>query len=108
MAPAPIEARAHHDHAAGETTVCHLKNFGACHDNLINAMDRCANFDPGYGFPSSLMQYQGVFCKWYRDFGCSGRGDAMVIDSRGETVKMGDLGADDSMFRSVRCQDSPW
>jgi hypothetical protein len=49
---------------AGDTIVCHLKNYQFCFQNRINAVKQCANFDPADVGPQSLKQYRGAYCKW--------------------------------------------
>ncbi|KAF1848420.1 uncharacterized protein K460DRAFT_353399 [Cucurbitaria berberidis CBS 394.84] len=92
--------------APGDTRICDDANFQWCRDN-VNAMDRCSSLDPAAGGPSSLIQFRGAFCKWYRGFGCSRESNdhaPMKIDSRAQKVELGELGPNNNLFKSVECR----
>jgi hypothetical protein len=94
---------------AGDTIVCHGKDHLFCHENRINAIKQCANFDPNHTGPASLKQYRGAYCKWFAEFGCGHDDSPLVVDSREITVEITDLGTNDSnRLKSVKCETHPW
>lgn len=103
----PRDESAYHP---GDTTICDAPNFHFCTDNN-NAMDRCSSFDPAAGGPTSLKQYGGAVCKWYRGTGCSRESldtEPMKLDSRAGQLELPHLGADNELFKSVECKQGDW
>jgi hypothetical protein len=102
----------HWDTSSGATTVCHKKNFAFCTNNSINAIWQCANFAPADQGPVSLIQYEGVFCKWYRDFGCESGSDKYpsILDSRKGDAYADNLldGDHPRLYKSVKCEIVRW
>jgi hypothetical protein len=95
--------------APGDTIVCHGKDYTYCHENRINAITQCANFDPNHTGPASLKQYQGAFCKYFGDFGCGNDDSPLIVDSTEVTVEIPRLGTEDrNRLKSVKCETHAW
>ncbi|CAN9447794.1 unnamed protein product [Alternaria alternata] len=89
------------------TSICRQRNFALCTNNAVNALHQCVSFAPAHQGPASMIQYAGVYCKWYADSGCaSGEHKAYdFLDSR-----KGDAYADglSRLYRSVKCEKDAW
>ncbi|RYN75435.1 hypothetical protein AA0117_g6322 [Alternaria alternata] len=91
----------------GSTSICRQRNFAFCTNNAVNALHQCVSFAPADQGPASMIQYAGVYCKWYADSGCaSGEHKPYdFLDSR-----KGDAYADglSRLYRSVKCEKDAW
>jgi hypothetical protein len=97
----------HWSTSPGSTSICRQRNFAFCTNNAVNALHQCVSFAPADQGPASMIQYAGVYCKWYADSGCaSGEHKAYdFLDSR-----KGDAYADglSRLYRSVKCEKDAW
>ncbi|RYN62898.1 hypothetical protein AA0118_g5003 [Alternaria tenuissima] len=97
----------HWSTSPGSTSICRQRNFTFCTNNAVNALHQCVSFAPADQGPASMIQYTGVYCKWYADSGgASGEHKAYdFLDSR-----KGDAYADglSRLYRSVKCGKDAW
>ncbi|RYN19782.1 hypothetical protein AA0112_g10959 [Alternaria arborescens] len=97
----------HWSTSPGFTSICRQRNFAFCTNNAVNALYQCVSFAPADQGPASMIQYAGVYCKWYADSGCASEEHKPYdfLDSR-----KGDAYADglSRLYRSVKCEKDAW
>ena len=97
----------HWSTSPGSISICRQRNFAFCTKNAVNALRQCVSFAPADQGPASMIQYAGVYCKWYADAGCaSGENKPYdFLDSRKGDAYVDGLSR---LYRSVKCERDAW